>query len=366
MLRFGFQFSEVVLSCDLPDINIFTDNEYLDVSISVHGSAIFESRYYTLNKVVTVTDVSSIVEEYLEKVTGNNFAVFTVTAAHGEDTASKTFCSMFCRMSLRLDSEQWLQENFLTLAPVRRVAPESVLPLYWYTKANDPMNLHISATFFNENGERDTFRTLYPENSLKATEEGVLSDMVPLADVVDTIKKSKKCEEVKLLSVTVRRGSRSITFFIDEALSGILPLWYTNCFNIPEPMVFCREEKRKLSVERSTAVLGKRSQFYDVARTMAYELQSEPLTKDECQQAEQLFMASDVRVIDKNYSDLYDTDFEAMVPIMITDFTCEISDSDSELNQVKLTWEYADRKIVSLDAKLSPGIFNNVYNPAFN
>ena len=76
-----------------------------------------------------------------------------------------------------------------------------------------------------------------------------------------------------------------------------------------------------------------------------------------------MLVSPDVRVlVDESESD---DDFDAMAKILITDFTCEISDKDDEPNTVKFTWRYADNTPQLLLTQ-SPGIFNEIYNAVFS
>lgn len=62
---------------------------------------------------------------------------------------------------------------------------------------------------------------------------------------------------------------------------------------------------------------------------------------------------------------LYDNDFDALIPILITDFTSELSDTDEKLNSVKFTWRFAENR-PKIAAPQSPGIFNEKFNPTFS
>ncbi|MDE7033312.1 MAG: hypothetical protein K2O79_08925, partial [Muribaculaceae bacterium] len=62
---------------------------------------------------------------------------------------------------------------------------------------------------------------------------------------------------------------------------------------------------------------------------------------------------------------LYDTDFDALIPIIITDFTSELSDTDEKLNSVKFTWRFAENH-PKVAVPESTGIFNEKYNPTFS
>jgi hypothetical protein len=62
---------------------------------------------------------------------------------------------------------------------------------------------------------------------------------------------------------------------------------------------------------------------------------------------------------------LYDTDFDAIIPILITDFTSELSDTDEKLNSVKFTCRFAENR-PKVAVPESPGIFNDKFNPTLS
>ena len=58
-------------------------------------------------------------------------------------------------------------------------------------------------------------------------------------------------------------------------------------------------------------------------------------------------------------------DFNTMYDIPITDFTCELSDSNRELNKEKFTWQFAEAT-PKLNLPTTPGIFNSFYNLVYS
>lgn len=54
-----------------------------------------------------------------------------------------------------------------------------------------------------------------------------------------------------------------------------------------------------------------------------------------------------------------------ITPILITDFTSELSDTDEKLNSVKFTWRFAENR-PKIAVSQSPGIFNDKFNPTFS
>lgn len=143
-----------------------------------------------------------------------------------------------------------------------------------------------------------------------------------------------------------------------------VPIFYLNCFGVVEHLALPRTTTVKVKTDRSLASLGKTSQFYDISTSKEYEVESGPLTSDECLQFEQMLTSPSVRIPFGYGCDKYDSDFDALRPILITDYTCEMSDSDEKLNKVKFTWRFADNT-PTMEKPSTPGIFDDKFNPVF-
>lgn len=144
-----------------------------------------------------------------------------------------------------------------------------------------------------------------------------------------------------------------------------VPIFYLNCFGVVEHLALPRTTTVKVKTDRSLASLGKTSQFYDISTLKEYEVESGPLTSDECVQFEQLLTSPSVRIPYGEHCAKYDTDFDALREILITDYICEFSDSDEKLNTVKFTWRFASNK-PSVEKPTTPGIFDDKFNHTFS
>ena len=54
-----------------------------------------------------------------------------------------------------------------------------------------------------------------------------------------------------------------------------------------------------------------------------------------------------------------------MKPILITDFTSEISDGDDKLNTVKFTWRFT-HNLPAANIPTTSDIFTDTFNPTFS
>ena len=97
-------------------------------------------------------------------------------------------------------------------------------------------------------------------------------------------------------------------------------------------------------------------------------MESAGLTMEQARWIEQLFYSHDVRMATRrtDFSQAYNP--IGMPIVLITDPTCEISDADGELNTVKFTYQYQDRRTYLPTDYLSVDhdrIFTEEFDPAF-
>ena len=354
-----------MLSGELPDVTIFTECEYVDFRLLQYDLPILEGRYYAINGAAVVTDIASLVESSMAGSPDSQLAQYTVEATDQTGTVSQSFTVLYCNLDINLPFiDSWLTENFLTLTPFRRIPPDGYIYVAWYTTEKEGIMFRVYTTFLNDKGEIDTYQYVNSGNGQIAHVNDVLTQLILVENIVAKIKEAKKIDSLTLQSVTVRVGNRSLTFYVDQSLLGIRPFWYTNCFNVPEQLVLPRVTVEKVKTDRSLAVIGRTSQFYDVSTTKEYEVQSGPLTYDEHLQIEQMLSSANVRMPWGNEMPNNETDFNAMLEILITDYTSELSDSDEKPNSVKFTWRFAENRPKTLPP-YSPDIFNDKFNPTF-
>ena len=367
MIRIGFYTPTVMLSADLPDVSIFTDQDFVDFRLTSGGMVLLDERYYTYNGSATVADIASLIEQYMAGNPDLNFSEFIIEASAPDGSAaSHSFRVIYCDRALGLyDPSQWLLENFLTLSAYRRIAPDTFFELQWFATDREPIAFFIYATYLDPEGNTATYRYVLSGNGMIQHGDGINREFVLLADVRAKIQAATKASTPPtLLSVTARCGERSLTLFVDPALADTLPFHYTNCFNVVEQLILPHATTHKIKADRSIATLGKSARFYNVTTAKEYEVQSAPLTSDECLQVEQMLTSPVVRIPWGTDSNLAETDFDAMLPILITDFTSELSDTDDKPNSVKFTWRFKDTR-PKFNARYSPGIFDTHFQPPF-
>ena len=360
-------FRAMMLSCHIGTISILTDKEYIDVDISTtEKDYLLSERYYATDGKVTLYDLRSLVEQAMRPhgivVTNVWFEVYVDTPdEHSDDYDRSGFMVIYCDRDIDIfDFEPLLKSHFLTAAASRRVAPESFMFLPFFAYYGELVNYEIFADFLS-GGESGHCSFKGPLQQTSATSNEVWTHTIFCAEV------KRHAEdmvggEIELTAFTVRVGDRAASFFIDKSLAGTRPFYFRNCFNVSDNLFVPAITTAKTKVDRSLAVLGNVSQFYDATCEQTYEVQSAGLTADECSLAEQMFCSDDVRP--PYESAPHDGDFDALRPVLITDSTSEIADVPEKPNTVKFTWRYAENRIAQRNP-LGLGIFTEPYDYTF-
>lgn len=369
MIRFGFDSSSVVLSSDMPDIHIFTDHDFVEFRFLAGEVPLLEGRYYAFNGEAVISDLASLTELFLSGSADSNFFVFTIEAFFGDDKTdfvSLDLPVLYCDKAFgAIDPSAWLRENFLTLSPLRRIAPDSFINVSWYASQRESVAFDIYATFLDDKEQRGTYHYRYAGNGQMANVEGIYQHSIFLSEIRDKVLQAKSLDAITLQAVTVRCGNRSATFFIDPELSLFRPFYYLNCFGVVEHISLECTTKEKTKTDSSLVSLGRTSSQYDISISKDYEVESAPITSDECVQLEQLVTSSSVRIPHGTEENWYESDFDVLNKILITDYTAEFNNSDDKLNSVKFTWRFKDNRPKVVPPSM-PGIFNDSFNPAFS
>lgn len=361
---------DTLLTCQLGDVSILTDHQYLNVEFATATEVLLSGKFYATNSSVTLCDLRSLTELAI-KATSFSVEKFYVRAMYDDEETEAAFTAVYCDRDIDIyDVEPLFKNHFLTAAKSRRIAPNSFVFLSFFARKGERLTYHIFCDYIlgtskEERGssvERGHTSFVGGLANFSAVEDNVQTLAVLCSDVQ---KRASELEgtEVELVSFTVRCDNRAVTFFIDKSLSGQRCFFFRNAFNAPDLLFFPAVTTAKTSNDRSLAVLTDRSEFYDNTPKQEFEVQSGALTADECALAKQLFSADDVRVTYESQPD--DADFDALRPILITDFTCELADLPEKPNSVKFTWRYATNR-PTLANPVADDVFNDPFNFTFS
>ena len=368
--RITYKPTGIILSSALGDLSVAVDGTYVDVSLTAYSGmvTILSERYYAYLGDVTLCDLGSVLEAFMRNhaQTYADFTLSVFTDTPGNKGDSCVLHILYCdRYTVSTNIEKFLSENFLTTLAHRRVPANATLSLFHFAKVDESVETTVTYSFRVAGSDEIRTNTLSLKTNFVATSTGIVQLQLPLADILTNAATfaSVKTREVALLSFTVVCGQRSLTFFVDNSLDDRNSFFFRNCFNVWDFASLPLITTAKTDVNRSTAILNGTSEFYDQTTIKTYEVETAPLTSDEALWIDQLFTSHEVFRIETDPTN--DEDPLILAPVLITESTCEVQDSDEKLNSVKFTWRYADnRPLVRLTA--SPDIFTQHFNIVYS
>ena len=353
----------VALSSSLTDLAILTDEQSVTVRLceAATGRELFKERLYAYGGEIRLLDLASLVEDSMRprNLSFARFSLKVFSVSDGDELAAASLPIIYCDRHA-LSGEFSASAHFLTLMPVRRLASADLLSVSYYADDSDQVDESVSADL-RRVSDGTVVRVSHvirsgwwpPDADVYAISIGEAE----LQELAATEHGGSAADYVPLMAV-VRCDRRTMTAYFDPELREQPVLMYRNCFNVLEAVSLPSVTTAKTAVERSTAVRDGRLRLYDQTVTKEFEVEAGPLLKFEADAIDELLSSLDVYKVDTVGGDSVAT------PIVITESTCEIKESDGELPSVKFTWRYAPERPI-LRMPHSPGIFTNRFTPQF-
>ena len=315
---------------------------------------VYQTHLNAYKGIATIFDVRSILEPYM-RANNLSYTSFDIYCKDSTDTGGVSAIDHIKRLSIvysyhaiPYNAENFIATRFLTTLTTHRTYPHctEILPLLTGgSSTSGSINVNAYCAYLSA-GEHKTATITLASYSDMAIEH------VPLYISYDWLIAKLRFQNIivdKILAYTILFGDRSHTFYVHET-SPKLSFTFKNSFNVWETIRFSTVTVAKTNVERSFSISGGQILFYDQRTNKTYEATTSPLSQDESRWVEEFFISRDVRLGDISttidYSDqsLSYSDPTSLPKVLISESSCEISDSNSELNRVKFTWRFADER----------------------
>jgi len=353
-------FDSIYLTAHLPEeVFIETDATRLEVNIFVDDVKVFKSVYYPFDKMVSVRDIRSIIEAsmcerqlvmatlkmeiYEPKSSVNTPTSVTIdengnyVVTYGSDGSASPNASLdnvkmvYCRFKSDISSEGYLGCRFLTTRKSALMPRNGHLSLSNYTKAYVQGSNNALIYYSHPQVPEQIFS--YNANLGKmqsATEKIVTAELS--YDYFKSMVDQARGTNCKVHGVEYRIGVRQFNiFFTDEKATETF--MFLNAFNMEETAYLYNTTSIKTEVDRSEAVCGHRTQFYDETIKVKHEVETAPLTFNEAKWLNQMLTS---KLVKRPISD------DVSAQVLISDISSEVTDSDKELIRIKFSWKYVD------------------------
>ena len=351
------EFDSIYLTAHLPEeIEYETDQASLEVSVFVNASKVFSSVYYPYQKVVVVRDIRSIIETAMAD-RQLSFSTLKIVAAEPTNKAPTvtydedgnmhmTFDDatpepvtetvegikvIYSRYKTVDDSEGFLSCNFLTSRKSALIPRSCQLKLSNYTKAY-AQGSNYALIYYSHRSVSGQVNTYKAElGKMQSTSEKIVTVNLTHQSFKSSVDQALNTNCV-VHGVEYHIGMRQFNiYFTDEEPTGVFS--FRNAFNVEEIYSLFGATTIKTEVDRSEAVCGHKTQFYDETVKVKHEVETAPLSYDDAKWLNQMLTSKLVkrRIEDGSYD-----------KVLISDITSEVTDSDKELIRLKFSWKYAD------------------------
>ena len=352
-------FDSIYLTAHLPEeVSIETDATRLEVNIFVNDVKVFKSVYYPYNQVVCVRDIRSVIEASMferqlvmallrievyeptksttpTNVTidenGNYVVTFDSDGSSSPNATVDNVKMVYCRFKSSLGSEGYLGNNFLTTRKSALIPRNGQLSLSNYTKAY-AQGSNYALIYYSQpkiSGQIITYNANL--GKMQSTTEKIVTAELSYDYFKSTVDQALSTDS-KVHGVEYQIGLRRFNiFFTDEKATETFT--FLNAFNQEETAYLFNTSSIKTEVDRSEAVCGNRTQFYDETVKIKHEVETAPLTYDEAKWLNQMLTS---KLVKRPIND------EESAQVLISDISSEVSDSDKELIRIKFSWKFVD------------------------
>lgn len=321
-----------IYSSQLRDIRLATDLDRLIVALDDGETEVYRTTLYSFDGIVSIYDLRNVVELYMLD-NDRCFTAFTFYYfdANGNELGTICLNIVYCTHIMPIEAQTFAAYYFLSTLTSKRTYPHST---EFLSVIHGQGDYNIMAHCVYVNSEGDTVSSVLNLSELQYDDIGIDTILIKYDDILQKFTEQGEVVD-KLLAYAITDGDRTFTFYVHNFIPDVI-FTFRNCFNVLESVAFSAVTTTKTNVERSVAVARSLYSFYDQTTTKEYDVQSSPLTMDEAIWIEQLFISHSVRLG-------VASDFDSLPVVLITDSSCEISDSNADLNRVKFNWQFQDK-----------------------
>lgn len=320
------------------------------------GGVLLAENYAAFDDKIAVYDLNVLIEQDMRN-RNISFDTYEITVASVTHSLQVLYCDRTIDCE---DIDDWLANNLLTTLRNRRIAADAEFEIYYFVPHGEIRGVFTYLIFRNRS--TGDIQTLSPGDIIDVFDgrTRIESKAISVSGLIHSVARFNHLDEddIEPLAICLRFGSNESLFFIAKGLEFANSFTFHNCFNLPEVVTLPTITTTKTEVERSVAMLNSRCEFYDRNVVKSHTEDVGPLTSEESDWIDQLIASHSVARFATD-------DTNTLLPVLITDATCEVSNGDEAPNSVKFTWRYADTLPVQRLGDSAAGIFNNCFNECF-
>lgn len=325
-------FNSIYLTAQLPEtVFIGTDQPNVTIRVEVDGDEVFKSVYYPYNSVIAFRDLRSIVEAAMLDQ-GLDIANLEIWAdpSSGNSSAVQDVKVIYSDLKFGDDTETVLKSMFLTTRKSALIPKDGHVVLCNYAKAYEE-SYNYATIFYSVSYAPDTVlqynNIMSRVQSTSAKIVSVKLDYEYFKSIVDTAISGNSI----IRGVEYHIGGRQFNIFFTNK-KPTETFMFLNSFGEQETLYLYGSTTTKTEIDRSEAISGRTTQFYDETVKVKHEVETAPLTFEEAKWVSQMLTSKSV------FKYVGEHQVETL---LISDITSEVTDSSKELTRIKFSWKYA-------------------------
>lgn len=350
------------LSAAIPDIDIQTDSDKVTLSVRCldTGAILFTETYHAVDGIATVTDVRSIIEQYMQEQM-DSFMNFRLQVRDQQSNGEvKNMQVLYYIRTPQCTFANFATQRFMTPWSVKHVALNSTHDLHVLVKAGEDTVLRLTCCYRREeDGEVLIYRQRIQVASAPDNLYYERSVSISPKEIAKSIATAISEQEIELLSVTAEMGLRSVTYYIDP-IPSTLTLRFRNSLNALECLSFHALIKARTEVSAEDAICGEFYSQYDRQVNQTWEINIDNLPPLSAQMLDELLASPYIEVTQADLTHAYGR-ITPFVHANITESTLEPSFNSGELASAEFT--------LRLESDRQPGrlgTIQRIHNRAFS
>lgn len=325
-------FNSIYLTAQLPEtVFIGTDQPNVTIRVEVDGDEVFRSVYYPYNQVIAFRDLRSIVEAAMfdQALDIANLEIWAEPPA-GNSSAVQDVKVVYSDIKYGVDTETLLKNMFLTTRTSALIPKDGHVILCNYTKAFEEGYSIIRIYYCYASAPGNIMEYIYHLDTVQSQKAGIISVKLDYSFFKTKVENGvgRNCN---VHGAEYNIGNRHFNiFFTDEQPTDTF--MFLNSFGEQETLYLYGTTAIKTEIDRSEAVSGRTTQYYDETIKVKHEVETAPLTYEEAKWVSEMLTSKYVF----KYVGEHQTE-----TLLISDITSEVTDSDKELTRIKFSWKYA-------------------------
>ncbi len=326
-------FDTIYLSAHLPEkVFISAAGSSIEVTLYINDDLVFSSTYFPYHGKVCISDIRSIIEaEMIDQQLDMAILKMVAKNSDGESAVVDQVIVVYSTYKSSAGSEGFLNRNFLSTRKSALIPRDGQVTLSHFRKAYEEGYNNAVIYYTLPQSPGHVFEYSSELGRINATSTGIVEATLTHAYFKEIVDNGRNLD-CTVLGVEYSLGLRHFNiYFTDEKPTDVFT--FLNVFNKLEKIYLYGATTTKTEVNRSEAIYGRRTQFYDETVNVKHEVETAPMPYDEAMWFSQLFASKWV------YKDMGE---DSTLQILIKDSSSEVTDNSKELITLKFSWICSD------------------------